>query len=64
MLILVNCFFTIVDRLVQAHLLKGNKDFSISIPMCFLAVARGEVAHWGHAITSAGKNTWFLVVMS
>jgi drug/metabolite transporter (DMT)-like permease len=76
-LILVNCFFTIVDRLVQAHLLKGNKDFSISISMCmllnnligiipmfFLAVARGEVAHWGHAITSAGKNTWFLVVMS
>jgi drug/metabolite transporter (DMT)-like permease len=77
MLILVNCAFTIVDRLVQAHLLKGNKDFSISISMCMLlnnglgivpmlalAVATGEIAHWGHSLTSADRNTWFLVVMS
>jgi len=77
MLILVNCGFTIVDRLVQAHLLKGNKDFSISISMCMLlnnalgivpmlalAVATGEIAHWRHSLTSADRSTWFLVVMS
>jgi len=77
MLILLNCGFTIVDRLVQAHLLKGNKDFSISISMCmllnnslgivpmvFLAIARGETANWSHALTSSNVNTWFLVVMS
>jgi len=77
MLILVNCAFTIVDRLVQAHLLKGNKDFSISISMCMLlnnglgivpmfalAIATGEIGHWGHSLTSADRSTWFLVVMS
>merc|ERR1719291_762320 len=77
MLILVNCAFTIVDRLVQAKLLKGNKDFSISIPMCMLlnnalgivpmmvlAAIKGEVAHWGHTLASAGPDTWFLVMMS
>jgi len=76
-LILVNCAFTIVDRLVQAKLLKGNKDFSISISMCMLlnnalgivpmfilALVTGEVSHWGHTLTSAGLDTWFLVVMS
>ncbi|CAK0884419.1 unnamed protein product [Prorocentrum cordatum] len=79
MLILVNCAFTIVDRLVQAHLEKGNKDFSISISMCMLlnnglgivpmfalAIATGEIGHWGHSLTSADRKicTWFLVVMS
>jgi len=76
-LILVNCAFTIVDRLVQAKLLKGNKDFSISISMCMLlnnalgivpmlvlAMVTGEVAHWGHSLASAGPDTWFLVMMS
>merc|ERR1719343_1418659 len=76
-LILVNCAFTIVDRLVQAKLLKGNKDFSISIAMCMLlnnalgivpmvilAMATGEVTHWGHSLASANLDTWFLVVMS
>ncbi|CAK0829706.1 unnamed protein product [Prorocentrum cordatum] len=68
LLILVNCAFTIVDRLVQAKLLKGNKDFSISISMCMLlnnglgvvpmlalALAKGEVPE---------GNAWFLVMMS
>jgi drug/metabolite transporter (DMT)-like permease len=76
-LILVNCGFTIVDRLVQAKLLKGNKDFSISIAMCMLlnnalgivpmvilAMVTGEVTHWGHSLVSANLDTWFLVVMS
>merc|ERR1719291_1404365 len=76
-LILVNCAFTIVDRLVQAHLLRGNRDFSMSISMCMLvnnslgivpmlvlSALKGETANWGHALTSADKNTWFLVVMS
>jgi drug/metabolite transporter (DMT)-like permease len=76
-LILVNCAFTIVDRLVQAKLLKGNKDFSISISMCMLlnnalgivpmvvlALVNGEAAHWGHSLVSADLDTWFLVVMS
>jgi drug/metabolite transporter (DMT)-like permease len=76
-LILVNCLFTIVDRLVQAHLLRGNRDFSMSISMCMLinnslgivpmlvlSALKGETANWGHALTSADKNTWFLVVMS
>merc|ERR1719221_695477 len=76
-LILVNCAFTIVDRLVQAKLLKGNKDFSISIAMCMLlnnalgivpmvvlAMVNGEVAHWGHSLASAELDTWFLVLMS
>jgi drug/metabolite transporter (DMT)-like permease len=76
-LILVNCAFTIVDRLVQAYLLKGNKDFSISIAMCMLlnnalgivpmfvlAMVTGEVTHWGHSLVSANLDTWFLVVMS
>jgi drug/metabolite transporter (DMT)-like permease len=76
-LILVNCGFTIVDRLVQAKLLKGNKDFSISIAMCMLlnnalgivpmvilAMVTGEVTHWGHSLASANLDTWFLVVMS
>jgi drug/metabolite transporter (DMT)-like permease len=76
-LILVNCAFTIVDRLVQTKLLKGSKDFSISISMCMLlnnalgivpmvvlAMLKGEVAHWGHSLVSAGLDTWFLVVMS
>jgi len=76
-LILVNCSFTIVDRLVQAKLLKGNKDFSISIAMCMflnnalgivpmiaLAMVTGEMSHWGHSLASANLDTWFLVVMS
>merc|ERR1719335_71908 len=32
--------------------------------MVFLAMAKGETANWGHAIASADKHTWFLVVMS
>mmetsp|Transcript_113428 Transcript_113428/g.308085 ORF Transcript_113428/g.308085 Transcript_113428/m.308085 type:complete len:421 (+) Transcript_113428:89-1351(+) len=77
LLILVNCAFTIVDRLVQAKLLKGNKDFSISIAMCmflnnalgvvpmiFLAIATGEISHWGQSLASADLDTWFLVLMS
>merc|ERR1719213_1499681 len=32
--------------------------------MLALAVATGEIAHWGHSLTSVDRNTCFLVVMS
>merc|ERR1712183_666267 len=35
-LIIVNSLFTILDRLVQSHLLKGHADFSMSIALCML----------------------------
>lgn len=76
-LLVVNCLFTIVDRLVQAHLLKGHADFSISLPLCMLlnnslgilpilglAVATGETALWQSVIDQADKRTWAMVVIS
>jgi len=77
MMILVNCLFTLADRLLQTQLLKRTPDFSISIPLCMvlnntmgiiplvaLACATGEMHTWGFVLQNAGPTGWFWVVMS
>lgn len=76
-LIIVNCLFTLMDRLVQTHFLKRSKDFSVSLPLCMilnntlgivplaaLALATGEVYKWPEVVASTGGRTWFWVIMS
>uniref|UniRef100_A0A7S1WP33 Sugar phosphate transporter domain-containing protein n=1 Tax=Alexandrium catenella TaxID=2925 RepID=A0A7S1WP33_ALECA len=76
-LILVNCLFTMADRLAQTHLLKLSSDFSISVPSCMvlnntlgilpilvLALARNEVGHWPDAFRHTSQSAWFWVAAS
>jgi drug/metabolite transporter (DMT)-like permease len=76
-LVVVNCGFSLMDRLVQTYYLKLSKDFSLSLPLCImlnntlgvvpvvsLALANGEVRQWRTVLTSASADTWIWVFLS
>lgn len=76
-LIGINCWFTLLDRLVQVYFLKFSKDFSLSVPMCMLlnnslgaipvmglAIGTGEISEWSSIVSGASSLTWFWVVIS
>jgi len=77
LLVVVNCGFTLVDRLVQTYYLKLSEDFTLSVPLCMLlnntlgvvpmlvlAFASGEMPHWAAVVTQADSATWLWVVLS
>jgi len=77
LMLLLNCYFSLLDRMVQSQLLKNSESFSMTVPLCnilnntlgigpvfAIAVASGEVADWGPAFRQATCTTWFWVVMS
>mmetsp|Transcript_38207 Transcript_38207/g.119260 ORF Transcript_38207/g.119260 Transcript_38207/m.119260 type:complete len:401 (-) Transcript_38207:167-1369(-) len=76
-LILINCAFTMADRLAQTYLLKLSSSFSISVPACMvlnntlgmvpmfiLALAFREVQHWEDTLRQTSQNGWFWVAAS
>jgi drug/metabolite transporter (DMT)-like permease len=75
--VVVNCVFTLADRLIQTYYLKLSGDFTISVPLCMLlnntlgivpmlalAFASGEMPQWRAAIDQADSDTWLWVVLS
>merc|ERR1719188_888775 len=77
LLVVVNCGFTLADRLVQTYYLKLSKDFTLSVPLCMLlnntlgvvpilalAYASGEMPQWGAVVAQAESATWLWVVLS
>jgi hypothetical protein len=75
--VVVNCGFTLVDRLVQTYYLKLSSNFSISVPLCMLlnntlgvapmlalAFVGGEIPQWRTVIAQADSDTWLWVVLS
>jgi len=76
-LIMLNCIFTLVDRLLQTQYLKRTPNFSISLPCCMLlnntigivpmmvfACTTGEIAQWKMVLTTSTSKTWLWVIMS
>merc|ERR1719188_1886083 len=77
LLVVVNCGFTLMDRLVQTYYLKLSSNFTISVPLCMLlnntlgvapmlalAFASGEIPTWKGVMAEASSNTWLWVVLS
>jgi hypothetical protein len=77
LLVVVNCGFTLADRLVQTYYLKLSKDFTLSVPLCMLlnntlgvvpmlalAYASGEMPQWAAVVAQADSATWLWVVLS
>lgn len=77
LLVVVNCGFTLADRLVQTYYLKLSKDFTLSVPLCMLlnntlgvvpilalAFASGEMPQWAAVVAQANSATWLWVVLS
>merc|ERR1719161_534900 len=76
MIILVNCFITVADRVLQRYFL-ASKDFTVSVPLCMainnvvgivpmfiLAFVLGEVPKWSETVLLASPREWVWVVMS
>lgn len=72
----MNCVITVMDRLLQRHLLK-SPDFSVSLPLCMvlnnvvgifltigIALASGEVFMWHSVVRQATPSSWSLIFFS
>lgn len=75
-LIALNCILTVIDKLLQRHMLASD-TFTVSMPLCALinntvgilpmlviAALTGEVQVWHATILQASPSTWMLVGMS
>lgn len=72
----VSCVLTVLDKLLQRHLL-SKPDFGVSLPACMvvnntvgilpilvMALVTGEVGTWPATVAGTSASTWLLVVTS